>query len=383
MSNNKQICYLSLLRVLACMCIVVLHCFKYSCSLAVDKIFLINETQMNISLIIQFVMNWAVPCFVMITGALLLDPARNITYKKIFCRYILKMLIVIVVFSILFEFLDVLLLGNNISFYTVTDGIKNAVLNKSWIHMWYLYMIIAVYLMLPIFRKITSTANKKDILYLLVLFGVFLIVFDIVFNGIIQSLSISNQNNSEIQNFRNPVFYIFIQKVWPFYLFLGYAIHKNFIKIKPIVSIILIISGIIFIASFILLEKSVDDETVQSICYVLYSFNSSPGFLFIALGAFSLANSLCNAKSGVLFKIIRQIDFCSFGIYLVHIIPIKIIMVKCRFNPYKYGGVFGVLCISFIVLIISFSVIWVLKRILFLQGFNLIRKIKTKQTYKN
>ena len=366
--NSKQIGYLSELRVLACVCIVVLHCFKYSCSLASDGIFVINDNQMNISLIIQYVMNWAVPCFVMITGALLLDPARNITYKKIFGKYILRMIIAIVVFSVLFEFIDALLSGESITLYTFANGLKNAALNKSWVHMWYLYMVIAIYLMLPIFRKITANTNKKDMLYLIVLFGVFLIAFDIAFNGIIKSILLNQSGSlsSDLQDISNPAFYIFIQKIWPLYLFLGYAVHKEFIKIKPIISIILIISGIVFISFFVLLEKTVYNETVKSICYVLYSFNSSPGFLLIALGVFSLFYSLRNAKSGVLFKIIKQVDVCSFGIYLVHIIPIKVFMVKLGLDPYKYGGVFGVLWFSLAVLVISFATVWLFKRILIL-----------------
>ena len=367
--NSKQIGYLSVLRVLACVCIVVLHCFKYSCSLASDGIFVINDSQMNISLIIQYVMNWAVPCFVMITGALLLDPARNITYKKIFGKYILRMVIAIVVFSVLFEFIDALLSGESITLYTLANGLKNAALNKSWVHMWYLYMVIAIYLMLPIFRKITADTNKRDILYLIVLLGVFLIAFDITFNGIIKSLSILNQSeslSSDLQDISNPAFYIFIQKVWPLYLFLGYAVHKEFVKIKPVISVVLILSGIVFISFFVLLEKTVYNEAVKSICYVLYSFNSSPGFLLIALGVFSLFYSFRNAKSGVLFKIIRQVDICSFGIYLVHIIPIKVFMVKLGLDPYKYGGVFGVLWFSLAVLVISFAAVWLFKRILLL-----------------
>ena len=314
-------------------------------------------------------MNWAVPCFVMITGALLLDPARNITYKKIFGKYILRMVIAIVVFSVLFELIDALLSGESITLYTLANGLKNAALNKSWVHMWYLYMVIAIYLMLPIFRKITANTNKRDILYLIILLGVFLIAFDITFNGIIKSLSILNQSgslSSDFQDISNPAFYIFIQKVWPLYLFLGYAVHKEFVKIKPVISVVLILSGIAFITFFVLLEKTVYNEAVKSICYVLYSFNSSPGFLLIALGVFSLFYSFRNAKSGVLFKIIRQVDICSFGIYLVHIIPIKVFMVKLGLDPYKYGGVFGVLWFSLAVLLISFAAVWLFKRIFLL-----------------
>lgn len=118
-------------------------------------------------------MMWAVPCFVMVTGALLLDPARNVTYTKLFRKYIPRMVIALLLFSVVFELLDTRLGGKKIGVRTFLDGIKNAVLGQSWRHMWYLYLMIALYLMMQFYRKVAASLEKKNTYYLLgVLFGI-------------------------------------------------------------------------------------------------------------------------------------------------------------------------------------------------------------------
>lgn len=331
----------------------------------------LSSFQTTASVIIQYIMNWAVPCFVMVTGALLLDNDKEITYKKLFTKYILKIILVILIFSVIFQLIDTILSNQLIDLQTIVAGIKNALFNRSWIHMWYLYMIVAVYLMLPIYRKITARANKKDIFYLLILYTIFLIIVDILNNGIKYSDILINQSNyttSEviglINEVRSPTFYIFVQKVWPLYLFLGYAIHKNILNIKPLASIIMLTAGILSVVILVLLSNSINNITVTMICNVLCSFNSSPIYLFMSLGIFSLLHNLIELKSEIVVKSINKIDNCSFGIYLIHLIPIKIFIAKLKFNPYNYGGLFGVLLFSLAVTFMSFLAVLVYKKVL-------------------
>lgn len=54
---------------------------------------------------------WAVPCFFMVSGALLLDRRREMPYKKLFTKYIGKMLLVILIFTLIYSISDMLLNG--------------------------------------------------------------------------------------------------------------------------------------------------------------------------------------------------------------------------------------------------------------------------------
>ena len=103
------------------------------------------------------------------------------------------------------------------------------------------------------------------------------------------------------------------------------------------------------------------------ICTVLCSFNSSPIYLVLAISIFSLCKQINEFKTQWVVKLINAIDSCSFGIYLIHLIPIKIFIAKLKFNPYSFGGILGVLIFSIAMMILSFGVVYGfmgLKRIL-------------------
>ena len=368
--TKKRYEYLTMVRAFACFCIVVLHCMKYSCALGQKGVFQMSSAMLTASQIIEYLMNWAVPCFVMVTGALLLDNEKKLTYKKIFSKYIPRMLASILVFSIIFELIDTILLGDPIGLQALVTGIKNAAFNRSWIHMWYLYMVIAIYLMLPIYRKITANINKKDMIYLLVLYGIFLIGVDVLTNGIGASLVMMKQDSygaselvSTLNSAKSPAFFIFTQKVWPLYLFLGYAIHKEMIKLRPAVSVGVLLAGIVSIIGLGVAGSTLQNPTAVMVCNVLCTFNSSPVYLLMAMGIFSSFHSMKEGKSGVLKTCIGQFDACSFGIYLLHLIPIRIFMVKLHFDPYQYGGLLGAFAFSIAVCVLSFGSTWLLKKI--------------------
>ena len=94
---------LSLVRVIACLDIVILHTVFAANEYFADGI---TDTQNLFSRITENNMMWAVPCFLMVTGALQLDPARTIPLKKLYGRYILRVLIALVACCVIFRIFD-------------------------------------------------------------------------------------------------------------------------------------------------------------------------------------------------------------------------------------------------------------------------------------
>lgn len=92
--------FLSELRAIACIAIVILHTFYAASVYAPD------HTAKIAALTTRNLMMWAVPCFVMVSGALLLDSAREVTYRKIFRKYIPRVLAALVLFSAVFQIFD-------------------------------------------------------------------------------------------------------------------------------------------------------------------------------------------------------------------------------------------------------------------------------------
>lgn len=154
-TKRREIFFLSELRAIACIAIVILHTFYAASVYAPD------HTARIAALTTRNLMMWAVPCFVMVSGALLLDPAREVTYRKIFRKYIPRVLAALVLFSVVFQIFDDATGESGIQFKTILYGLQNAVTGSGWKHMWYLYLITALYLLLPFYRKIVASSTQK------------------------------------------------------------------------------------------------------------------------------------------------------------------------------------------------------------------------------
>lgn len=335
--QRKEIGYVTHLRALACIAIVVLHTFYAAIAYTPDL------TARTTALTVRNLMLWAVPCFVMVTGTLLLDAQRHVTYRKLFRKYIPRMVIALLAFSILFELLDAAMGGEKIRLVTLADGLKNAVLGQSWAHMWYLYLMIALYLLLPFYRKIAAALEKRDAYYLIGVFLVFLSLLPLL----------------EAMIGTNTAFYICVYSVYPLYLFLGYAIAQKLVACPHWLWILLAVGatvamGILTVFSTVFAWEKLAGQL------------TSYAFPLIVLQAAGIHGWMATAKAkmpGWLDWILRQIDNCSFGIYLIHMVFLKFVMVYWGWNPYVHGGTGMVVLVTIAVFLCSFAVVWLLKKI--------------------
>lgn len=340
--HKNHVGYFQVLKAVACFAIVLLHTFfgaagSFECS----------DIQHFISVSVKNCMTWAVPCFVMVTGALLLNPEKHIETKRIFTRYIKRMAAAIIAFTFIFELCDVLILKKSFGIYILTESIVKIFTNGSWSHMWYLYMMLAVYLMLPIYKKITQASGDKDIRYLLAIYGIFLSVLPTV----------------EALTSWNVPFYIMAATIYPFYLFAGYALYNEIIKINKIVSLIIIIVSLGLTVFLTYYTENNEADNLKSLLsnysFTLTAINS--------IAVFSLFSQIDFNREKALHRISNVIAKCSFGIYLVHMVFLKIIFVGMKANPYQFGGIPVLLITSIIVFVVSFAVIWLLKKIPFVR----------------
>ena len=86
--NRKRVIYLDYLRILATFSVVVLH-------VAAQNWYdtPIQSAEWKIYNFYNSCVRWAVPAFVMISGALFLDPDKKIRTKDIFCKSIFRMIL--------------------------------------------------------------------------------------------------------------------------------------------------------------------------------------------------------------------------------------------------------------------------------------------------
>lgn len=152
---------------------------------------------------------WCVPVFVMISGALLLDPNKEEPITTFYKKRISRILMPIIAWSLAYltwVALKTLLSGREI---TVADLATRLLSGKPYYHMWFLYMILGLYLFVPFFRMVTRLASKKEILLL---------------TGIAFLISATNYAHDEMHSTEPGLFISWFLSYIP-YFFAGYLVR--------------------------------------------------------------------------------------------------------------------------------------------------------------
>ena len=66
---------------------------------------------------------------------------------------------------------------------------------------------------------------------------------------------------------------------------------------------------------------------------------------------------------GVFGKFVLEIDKCSFGIYLIHMIFVRGILKHTKIHPYGAGSPFVLIGLTLGIFLVSFILTWILKKI--------------------
>lgn len=331
--------YLSLIRVISCLGIVILHTYYIYVSYCPAE-----PSQQVISYGIRNAMMWAVPCFVMVTGALLLDPARKLSLRKLFCRYILRAALALVIFTLLFGAVDLWLAGKNPALSDLWSLLLKMYTNGSWSHLWYLYMLIGLYLAMPAFRLITAGADRTTLRYLLLVGLIFMLILPTL---------------DTITGVKTG-FYIPVYTVYPFYLFLGYALHQRLIRIPRWLAGPMLAAGVLGALVLTQLQMTQGLDMIKKLL-TNYSFVLTG---LMAAGLFGLV--LPGEKKAGVSKEPRWVQFLdenSFGVYLIHYLVLKLAVTQISWNPYQSGGNLVLLLVSLGVFLISLGVTFLLRLI--------------------
>lgn len=331
---SKRIAYLSRLKAAACIAVVLLHTFY-----AADA-FSAEASWHAVMLGVRNLMMWAVPCFVMATGALLLENDRKLPLNKLFGKLIMRMFVTLVTFTLLFAVFDLVLVTKSFTPAAMGQSIKSIFTGSSWRHMWYLYLMIGLYLMMPIYRLITKSAEDKDLVYILAVYGVFLALLPMCETLLNIKLS----------------FYICVYTVYPLYLFLGYAMNKGSIKLGGVLSAVFAAGGAVIILGLTVFTAYHE----SSITSLLGTYNF-PVTVLMSAGVWGLFMAGKDKEHPTLDKLCAEIEGCSFGIYLIHMAVLKLVFAVFRLNPVGHGGVLTVLLIAVGALAVSYVIIKLLK----------------------
>lgn len=138
--------YCDYLRLIATFAVVVLH-VAASNWYSTD----VNGLEWQSFNFYDSVVRWCVPIFVMISGSLFLS--REISIRKIYSKYILRMVIAFLTCSIFYALMIPKFFENGMLY-----GIKTHIgaMISGHYHMWFVLMIIGIYMCIPFYKKIIA-----------------------------------------------------------------------------------------------------------------------------------------------------------------------------------------------------------------------------------
>lgn len=131
----------------------------------------IGESRTVVWTVTQFLLTrWAVPVFLMISGALLLDSEKQICWKDIW-RYERRMVLVLATFGYMFCLMEQFAGTRQLTPELFGISALNLLSGKSWSHLWYLYAMMGIYLLLPMVKAYAKNASREDMrIFLIILF---------------------------------------------------------------------------------------------------------------------------------------------------------------------------------------------------------------------
>lgn len=340
----KRTIYFDYLRVFATFAVILLHLAGQNWNNA-D----VNSFNWQVFNVYDSIVRWAVPVFVMISGALFLE--RSISLKKIYLKYVVRLFISFYVWSLIY----ILLADTPLSLFE-----KATLLVSGHFHMWFIPMMAGLYICTPFF-KIVANDERITKYYLCLAFLLSSLIPTIVIlindftdsvfiNGIASAIKISAQSMK-----------IYAVTGYAGYFILGYYLNnKDLTKYQRRIIYILGIVG--FVLTIVLtymnaIKLQKPNENYYDFFSVNVLLESIAVFVFFKYRKFK-ANNL-----------IAELSKNSYGVYLVHALIMEILSLHFGINTFSYNAVIAVPGIGMIVFITSHLISLILNHIPYINKY--------------
>lgn len=171
--ERKRIEYIDWLRIISAIAVIGIHItMTQPNNYSVQEI---GKSNYTILTCVYTLIQWAVPVFLMISGNLLLH-SNKLAFTKV-KKMSLRMGAVLLLFGSAFALLEQVFERKTLEIGMLPNSVLMTLQQKSWSHLWYLYILIGIYLILiPLKRFIDNSSNREICIFTAILiFGNFVI----------------------------------------------------------------------------------------------------------------------------------------------------------------------------------------------------------------
>ncbi|MBQ2986527.1 MAG: acyltransferase [Tyzzerella sp.] len=286
---KKRIYYFDILRVIAMFMVLLNHTIAS------------NITNSNCSggeailcSITMVMSRLGVPIFLMLSGALNLKKGNKVCLKTLYTKRIIRLLVPFVIWSfIYFVLYDIIRDGN----MTATGLFSLLFRPGNAGHLWYMYVIIALFLVLPVFQAIIDKLEKSQIEYILFVW--------IISSGILHWMK-----ELEIIHIDFYIDLHILNGLWGYFLIGWYLTEFDFNLPKK--RIIILASLLFMVLSGMLCYQKISMQTFSD---SIVSYSGVP-IILLSVCVFMLVKIRGDITIGWVQKSIEYLSKISFCIYL-------------------------------------------------------------------
>lgn len=338
--QKERIVYLDILRIVACIFVIGVHVSANQ----------INDTDTRsfdwqVMNLLNAVSITAPAVFIMLSGAIFLDPDFEIPMKKLYGRHILRMAAAYAFWCCLYTLIPIVRYYD-FSLETVKTFFLSVLTGTPMYHMWYVPMMIALYIIVPLLRPM---AEKKNLCryYLLLYMIVQLIIptilkFSVPYKRIFESLY-------------GKIPYILITG-YTGYFILGRYLSKEELDRRKRYAL--------YIAGLLAIAVSVGIDGVLAFRYKIPVLTMNDIF---TINHFLFAAGVFVAFRYFPWKIrhkriVAGLSKLTFGIYLIHVLVMEGLFDLCPFL-YSLPAIVWIPLVTLATFCVSAFLIWPISRI--------------------
>lgn len=295
---NRKL-YLDILKILGSFAIVLLHVLSNT----IHEVYpFVSETQRIVVHSLHQLLYTAVPIFMMVTGAAFLAERKICTYGSI-QKHIIKIVVCIILFGAAFWTVECILSG---SAWNVKDMCLAILTDATWSHMWYLYRLLGIYLLLPVISVFVKYTKVKEQL----IFGGGILFFNCVYpyiGGLVGFV---------------PATTFSIEGMFLFYVvcggLLGQMSFEQSRKVRWLSLLICVTAG-----TMVLWKGSQGVDIILGEDYIVS--------LIFAIAAFLSIKGFLDGRQTPLF--LSHIGQAALGIYILHPVVLHFLVRILKWNP--------------------------------------------------
>lgn len=295
---RRATAWLDLVRVVAILAVVVIHVMA---PVVETKTTAFGTGTWWLGDLADAAMRWSVPVFVMVSGALLLDPAKSVAVRPFYSRRLHRVGVPLVFWTGFYLCFRVVYQGDPMSAGQAT---KDVVSGSPFLQLYFLFIIIGLYLLTPFLRVLIGAATRRMV---------------VVFALVMLAMGVADQAITVLGHTGDP------NAITRFVPYVGYYVAGWVLRDITITRRRVTLAAAAFACSWVVIALGTwavtDLVGWNTTASYFYGYLSPPAAV-MSVAAFVLLRAIGTRWKAVTdeprARVVRTWSELSFGVYLVH-----------------------------------------------------------------